>query len=205
MDKIKVLNLYAGIGGNRNLWENVDVTAVELDPKIAKVYSEYYPEDKVIVGDAHDYLLHNYKEFDFIWASPPCPSHSEIRRCGVHKGQCAAIYPEMSLYQEIILLKYFALKSTKWVVENVRPYYPPFIKATEIDRHLFWSNFNISQVEFNDGQKIQYTNTKSTIYGINIVDEDIDDKRKTLRNMVNPKVGLHILKESQNTEYDYLF
>lgn len=26
---IKVLNLYAGIGGNRKLWEGVEVTAVE--------------------------------------------------------------------------------------------------------------------------------------------------------------------------------
>ena len=30
--KLKVLNLYAGIGGNRKLWTNVDVTAVEYNP-----------------------------------------------------------------------------------------------------------------------------------------------------------------------------
>ena len=29
---MKVLNLYCGIGGNRKLWEDVEVTAVELDP-----------------------------------------------------------------------------------------------------------------------------------------------------------------------------
>lgn len=35
---MKILNLYAGIGGNRALWENCEVTAVELDEKIADVY-----------------------------------------------------------------------------------------------------------------------------------------------------------------------
>src|SRR5207245_1157675 len=76
---IRVLNLYAGIGGNRKLWENVEVTAVENDPEIAAVYQDLYPDDTVVVGDAHKYLLEHYKEFDFIWTSPPCQSHSDIR------------------------------------------------------------------------------------------------------------------------------
>ena len=35
---IKILNLYAGIGGNRRLWpdDEIEVTAVELNPKIAR-------------------------------------------------------------------------------------------------------------------------------------------------------------------------
>jgi DNA (cytosine-5)-methyltransferase 1 len=45
---VKVLNLYAGIGGNRKLWEDVEVTAVELDPKIAAIYQDFFPEDKVM-------------------------------------------------------------------------------------------------------------------------------------------------------------
>lgn len=33
---MKILNLYAGIGGNRKLWGNEhDITAVELRPEIA--------------------------------------------------------------------------------------------------------------------------------------------------------------------------
>lgn len=61
---IKVLNLYSGIGGNRKLWKNVDITAVEIDPKIAEIYQDTFPEDKVIVADAHQYLLENYKKFN---------------------------------------------------------------------------------------------------------------------------------------------
>lgn len=64
---MKILNLYAGIGGNRKLWgDEHEITAVENDPNIAKIYQEFFPNDTVIVGDAHKYLLEHYKEFDFI-------------------------------------------------------------------------------------------------------------------------------------------
>ena len=50
---MKVLNLYAGIGGNRQLWENVEVTAVENVDYIADAYEQLFPEDKIIREDAH--------------------------------------------------------------------------------------------------------------------------------------------------------
>ena len=78
---MKILNLYAGIGGNRKLWGNEhEITAVEINPQIAKIYQDFFPNDTVIVADAHQYLLEHYKEFDFIWSSPPCPTHSRIRK-----------------------------------------------------------------------------------------------------------------------------
>lgn len=70
---MNVLNLYAGVGGNRKLWQGVTVTAVENEPKIAAVYQRLHPNDTVIIGDAHAYLLDNYHTFDFIWTSPPLP------------------------------------------------------------------------------------------------------------------------------------
>lgn len=37
---MKILNLYAGIGGNRKLWgNNNEITAVEINPAIAEVNS----------------------------------------------------------------------------------------------------------------------------------------------------------------------
>jgi DNA (cytosine-5)-methyltransferase 1 len=100
---MKVLNLYAGLGGNRKLWTNVDVTAVELNPEIAKIYQDFYPNDTVIVADAHEYLLNHFKEFDFIWSSPPCQSHSSFRQnlC-VRFRNTEPKYPDMRLYEEII-------------------------------------------------------------------------------------------------------
>ena len=85
MNKIKVLNLYACLGGNRYKWSNCDVTAIELDEDLARLYKERFPTDNVIVCDAHEYLLNHYKEFDFIWSSTPCPSHSRARLDNLEK------------------------------------------------------------------------------------------------------------------------
>ena len=148
MKKLKVLNLYSGIGGNRKLWQNVDVTAVELNEVIAAIYQDFFPNDNVIIDDAHEYLLKHFEEFDFIWSSPPCPSHSRARFWGFGSGKIAAVYPDMKLYEEILFLQHYA--SSLWVVENVQPYYVPLMPGKKIGRHLFWSNFHIPTIESND-------------------------------------------------------
>ena len=83
MKKYRILNLYACLGGNRYKWDevsdNIEVIAVELDPELTKLYQERFPNDMAIVADAHQYLLGNYQDFDFIWTSPPCPTHSRVR------------------------------------------------------------------------------------------------------------------------------
>ena len=140
---MKILNLYACLGGNRYKWnevkEDIEVTAVELDPEAAKLYQERFPNDKVIIGDAHQYLLDHYKEYDFIWSSPPCPTHSRIQLSQYTTRDM--VYPDMKLYQEIIFLNTFF--KGKYVVENVIPYYKPLISANKRDRHLYWTNFNL--------------------------------------------------------------
>ncbi len=145
MKKYKILNLYACLGGNRYKWDevadNLEVTAVELDPELARLYQERFPNDIVIVADAHQYLLEHYKEFDFIWSSPPCPSHSRARfwNSSNYDTTTDAIYPDMMLYQEILFLEHYF--KGKYVVENVIPYYETLIQAKKRGRHLYWSNF----------------------------------------------------------------
>ena len=139
----KVLNLYACLGGNRLLWEDCEVTAVELDPELARLYQERFPNDKVIVADAHQYLLDHYKEFDFIWSSPPCPTHSRAA-FGSRKSDKSnhkPVYPDMTLYQEIIFLEHYF--DGKYCVENVIPYYETLIAGKKRGRHLYWTNFNL--------------------------------------------------------------
>jgi DNA (cytosine-5)-methyltransferase 1 len=139
---MKILNLYACLGGNRYKWDEVadiEVTAVELDEELAILYKKRFPNDKVIVADAHQYLLDHYKEFEFIWSSPPCPTHSKARFA--RRETTTASFPDMKLYQEIIFLeKWF---DGKYVVENVIPYYEPLIPAKKRGRHLYWTNFNL--------------------------------------------------------------
>jgi DNA (cytosine-5)-methyltransferase 1 len=196
---LKVLNLYAGIGGNRKLWTDCDVTAVEINPEIAKIYQDLFPNDKVIIGDAHEYLLNNFKKFDFIWSSPPCQSHSSFRQnIGVRYRGVKAIYPDMKLYQEILFLQYNF--KGKYVVENVKPYYRPLIDPDVIlQRHLFWNNFNIEEKSFKSDviRKAQIPDLQKK-FGYDLSIYKIKDKRQILRNCVLPELGNYILEQAFN-------
>jgi DNA (cytosine-5)-methyltransferase 1 len=147
LQAVRVLNLYACLGGNRYKWDevaNIEVTAVELDPEAARLYQERFPNDKVIVADAHQYLLDHYTEFDFIWSSPPCPSHSRVKFSQKNRENTKPYYSDMKLYEEILFLDNFF--DGKYCVENVIPYYEPLIAAKKRGRHLYWTNFNLPTV-----------------------------------------------------------
>ncbi len=203
---MKILNLYAGIGGNRKLWgDEHEVTAVENNSEIAKIYQDFFPKDKVIVGDAHKFLLEHYEEFDFIWSSPPCQSHSKMNKGTRHRIRK---FPDMKLYEEIIFLKNFF--KGKWVIENVEPYYKPLIKPQISDRHRFWGNFIISNIKINKpkfaGRKQSFGSSwlhakKPDVekwLGIylnkNIYLDGNHCEIQILRNCVHPKLGFHIFK-----------
>ena len=216
---MKILNLYACLGGNRYKWDevadNLEITAVELDPEAACLYKERFPNDTVIIADAHQYLLDYYKEFDFIWSSPPCPSHSRARFA--RRNTTTAVYPDLKLYEEILFLEnYF---EGKYCVENVIPYYEPLIPAHKRGRHLYWTNFilpnNLNErkssimegkdevnkwCEFHDYDFRNYKGTQSV--------------QKMARNLVDYEAGKTILEtalgiirkkdEKQTSIFDYL-
>ena len=185
---MKILNLYAGKGGNRAKWGDAhDITAVEFNPKIAKMYKELYPNDNVIVADAHDFLLKNYTNYDFIWTSPPCQTHSRANYFINYITESR--YPKMELWQEIIFLKTFF--KGKFCVENVISYYQYFIPPTaEIGRHYLWSNFTIPKIELPKGEvgtmMKEYVGTKKHAHSKKLED----------RNAVNADLGLHILNRA---------
>jgi DNA (cytosine-5)-methyltransferase 1 len=197
---MKVLNLYACLGGNRYKWTDCDVTAVELDPEAARLYQERFPNDTVIVADAHQYLLDHYKEFDFIWSSPPCPSHSKARYWGFGKNGLKPEYPDMKLYEEIIFLQHHFFG--KWVVENVNPYYEPLIPAQKRERHLYWANFQLPNI-------VSYRNDTALVQASRIQDlcdfHDYDFRKykgeqrllKMARNLVDYEAGLTIFNTAR--------
>ncbi len=183
---MKILNLYAGIGGNRKLWgDEHQVTAIEINSDIASEYKYRHPNDEVIQTDSHQFLLHNYQDYDFIWSSPPCPSHSRL--CFSQKEKR---YAEMSLYQQIILLKSWS--KGLWAIENVVPYYEYLIQPSIIiGRHPYWSNFKIEPLEVKNIDVSRSTKEELSEYlGIPIPRINAGE---LLRNCVEPKVGLHIL------------
>lgn len=214
---MKILNLYACLGGNRYKWDEVtavEVTAVEWDEELARLYQERFPNDKVIVADAHQYLLDHYKEFDFIWSSPPCPTHSKSRYWGFGKNGKMPVYPDLRLYEEIIFLQYHF--NGKYVVENVNPYYKPLIPAQKRDRHHYWTNFKIPNI-------ISDRNDTSLVQGSRMQDlcdfHDYDFRKykgkqrllKIARNLVDYEAGKTILEtakgiiKKQNVQQTELF
>ena len=199
---MKILNLYACLGGNRYKWDEVsddlDITAVELDPELARLYQERFPNDTVIVADAHQYLLDHYKEFDFIWSSPPCPTHSRMRKTNTGEGErkSKATYPDMKLYQEIIFLDNFF--KGKYCVENVIPYYEPLITAKKRGRHYYWTNFNLPN-SLNDRNAANFIHSKTSelekFHEIDISTYKGDQRKdKIARNLVDYEAGKTILE-----------
>jgi DNA (cytosine-5)-methyltransferase 1 len=194
---MKILNLYAGIGGNRRLWGNEhQVTAVEYDPAIAAVYKDLFQKDEVIVGDAHEYLLNHHQDFDFIWSSPPCQTHSSFRyNIGVRFRGTKPKYPDMTLYEEIVFLQHHS--KALWVVENVIPYYTPLIEAEKINRHLYWANFRIGQLPkiTENLREIQIQGLQE-LHGFDLSKYKLSNKRQILRNCVYAPTGKAILDKA---------
>ncbi len=193
---MKILNLYAGIGGNRKLWGNEhEITAVEWDRDIASIYKDLFPNDTVILADAHEYLLQHCLEYDFIWTSPPCPTHSRARMA------LPLVYPDMKLYEEVLLLqeRYAKLKKDgKYVVENVISYYDPLIPPQKIQRHYFWSNINLSNIKFPpDNIKGSTIQELEAAYNYDLSKYPITAEQKytALKNCVRPEVGKAILDD----------
>lgn len=195
---MKVLNLYACLGGNRLKWTDCEVTAVELDPELARMYQERFPNDTVIVGDAHQYLLDHYKEFDFIWSSPPCPTHSRARFA--RKESTETVYPDMKPYQEILFLKHWF--DGKYCVENVIPYYEPLIQGKKRGRHIYWTNFNIPNIL--SERNCAFMESKNEVakwcvfhkIGIDSY-KGTQRKDKILRNLVDYEAGLTIFNTAR--------
>jgi DNA (cytosine-5)-methyltransferase 1 len=206
---MKILNLYAGIGGNRKLWGNEHtITAIENEVDVAQVYKTLFPQDDVVVCDAHAYLLDHFQEYDFIWASPPCQTHSVCNN--FLKGQGIFRYPDMRLWQEIIFLKHFF--KGRWLVENVKSYYKPVIEPTKkLGRHYFWANFEIADKNI-DYVQIGTMNRRASkdaqrraiireaqipelinLQGLNNLKIKLKNKKQVLRNCVLPELGKHVL------------
>nr|WP_314541111.1 DNA cytosine methyltransferase [uncultured Campylobacter sp.] len=198
---MRILNLFAGLGGNRRLWDNVTdirVTAVELDEAVAHAYAFRYPNDEIVIADAYDYAAKHYDEFDFIWASPPCQTHSKLNFGNVRWKNSRKL-PDFNLYSLITYLQKRC--QTKWVVENVIPFYTPLIAPNVLlGRHYFWCNFHIAKKDFKP--KVAIADVKlGDFKDFDITAfKDIKNKRQILRNEVNYELGEYVFKCAINNE-----
>jgi DNA (cytosine-5)-methyltransferase 1 len=199
---MKILNLYSGLGGNSNLWDDTkhEIVNVEFDERISKVLQKRKPNQAHLVRDAHEFLLGNYHLFDFIWSSPPCQTHSKMNKFTRHN---TIRYPDGRLFEEIIFLQHRF--TGRWVVENVVPYYDIFLNPKKIGRHLFWSNFDIPDFDLPTPPNfINLANLKGKQimmdwlgihYEENIYYGNNHCPVQILRNCVHPSIGLNILNQ----------
>jgi len=172
------------------------ITAVELDPSVAGAYAKMFPLDNVVKADAHSFLLNNFEDFDFIWSSPPCPTHSkaQILNCK-GKGQSPK-YIDCQLWQEIILLKTFY--RGVFAVENVVTYYEPLVKPSfKQGRHYYWTSSADKPAYKKEEHAVlrlrKSVNELIEQYGLpKSILEDVKDIRRCLRRMLNPKQGLEV-------------
>lgn len=209
---MKILNLFAGLGGNRRTWSSHEITAVDFNPKIVNIYKKLYPNDLIIEKDVFDYLQEiDLLEYDFIWSSPPCQSHSHMQVFTKNGRKAKLPMINQVLGLALWLKKYYP---GPFVVENVVPWYG-ILKTNKlftvvIDRHLFYSNFKILPKSFDKGN-----NRHGSIGGImresreylmnkhhlpNWILEDLSgvhDKDQIIRNCVDSKIGDYVLKQSQ--------
>lgn len=204
---MKILNLFSGIGGNRTLWENHEITAIENNIDIAEIYKKRFPDDNIIVEDSYRFVEKFFDLYDFIWASPPCKTHS--RSICWNKPKL----PDFRLYSLIIFLKKFF--KGFWVVENVIPHYKKLLQqnceifelikpSTILNRHYFWSNFEITTIEVEKIPNFRNIRPKQLCEYL-FVDYSLikdfkpknfsnhDGKGTILRNCVRAEIGLHVL------------
>ena len=64
-----------------------------------------------------------------------------------------------------------------------------------------WLEFDgqIKPINIESDRKHMNIKGRSTVYGYNISDYKCSNKRKALRNVVNPEIGKYILEQSQYT------
>lgn len=212
---MKILNLFAGIGGNRTLWgDEHEITAIEDNREIAKIYLERFPQDIVFTTDAYKYLENTYDKFDFIWASPPCYTHSRTIFSLIKQHLKTPTIPDLKLYGMMVFLSTWF--KGKWVIENVIPFYKPLIKPTvQINRHYFWANFEIPKTKINT--RAFFNLSWNQLCKVHHIDPELikslkstkeyrnhDIRRQVLRNILLPKIGRYILDYAMEKQINIL-
>jgi len=154
---IKILDLFCGLGGvakgfqsylrQRNI--KFEYYAIDVDGRILLAHKILNPDSIVIRRDAYSFTDDELKQYDFIWASPPCETHSNLNLYN-RKNLETFKKPDMRLWK--LISRFYSL-GKPFVVENVKPYYGALIKPTaRVGRHFLWSNLHIKDIDF-DGVK----------------------------------------------------
>ena len=172
------------------------VTAVEIDERVAAEYARRYPYDDVAVGDAHAFVISRAHEFDAVWTSPPCPTHSRLA-VNVAKRKGVEPEPDPRLWCEV---EHLQKLGGRYVVENVHTYYdPPIAPDVVTRRHYYWTSGAPGLLTWEHPLPVSGRMTGLTAdaiaesYGLpKLPAGSVPDRRQAMRNAVTPREGLEI-------------
>jgi DNA (cytosine-5)-methyltransferase 1 len=125
-----------------------------------------------------------------------------MRKTNTGEGErkSKATYPNMMLYEEIILLQHFF--KGKFCIENVIPYYEPLIPGQKRGRHLYWTNF-ILPADLGDRKASNFIHSKvsqlSRFHDYDFTKYNGEQRvDKMARNLVDYEAGRTILETALN-------
>jgi len=200
---LKILDLFCGIGGvARGFHDYLQehrikylYVAIDIDKHVLKAHKALNPLSNVILRDAYSFSIDELRRYDFVWASPPCETHS-IAGIWTRKEKKS---PDFRLYKLILTLHD---ANIPFVVENVKPYYNPPIKPTsKANRHRLWSNLSISPVNLRLTPFERVKNSTRTLCEYHDLPEEIakiipsKKRRDALRDMVHHEIAYEIAKQ----------
>ena len=217
---MKILNLYGGLGGNRLKWDDHEVTMVESDGDLCNIYQERFPNDEVWQEDVIKIVEEeDLQKFDFIWASPPCTTHSKTSF--FHGRRVPDLTQLFGLRLHLESNAFHGL----YCIENVQPHYKipeEWMYTAAIDRHRFWANFYIDSSHSELDNRIpnnRMKGVKRKDQNTIIINGKIGDlaayhdfplellmffpsrKDKVLRNMLHYSIGEYVLEYAKKALY----
>jgi len=112
MVKLRILDLFCGVGGvvrgfHKYLQEQgveYEYYAVDTDRRILIAHELLNPNSITVCRDAYGFTDEELKGYDFIWASPPCETHSHLNFYNWNDPKKFK-EPDMRLYELILRLQ----------------------------------------------------------------------------------------------------
>jgi len=199
---VRVLDLYAGLGGTdkgirkvaaeKNI--KLDYYAIEIDPAVCQAHKKNHLESNVICADVKDWL-DKVTDFDFVWASPPCQTHSINNYSNKAIGYKTKPV-DWSLWHVIDILQ--RAETIPFVVENVKIWYnEPFKHNFKLDRHYFWTNLQLVPFDYHKkpAKEWCHISVKDWQEYHQLEPATTGDKRQQLRNCVHWSIAAGIFEQ----------
>lgn len=198
---MRILDLYAGLGGTAKGIQSVlekkgvdyEYFAIEIDPNVCAAHKINNPRSTVICADVKDWL-DKITDFDFVWASPPCQTHSILNFSNKATGKKTNLV-DWSLWHVIDHLQ--RTENVSYVVENVLIWYnEPFKHNFNLDRHYFWTNLSLLSFEYQKRTKDWgYLSVKGWKEYHQVEHAITGNKRQQLRNCLHWSIAAGIFEQ----------